>query len=260
MKLLDPAERSRTGARQQTEVLAAVAPEPATLFESSWRDFVFAEVWARPGLDRRSRYLIAMASVASANGPREVLEGFIRGALKSGELKLAELREAVLQVATYGGWPQACFFDTTITSVANALGLPPAPYAPIRVEPWDPEVRLSEGVANFKAVAVMDPPPPGMPPFVDGVLNFVMAELWARPGLDQRARRWVTLGCVANSSSPPAIRAHIWGAMASGNATLDEMHEFVLQYATHGGWPKATMLYSVVIEMGQRIAKGLPYA
>ena len=58
MTLLDPAERTDTGVQAQTELLAAPAPEPRTLFESSWRDYIFAEVWTRPGLDRRSRYLI----------------------------------------------------------------------------------------------------------------------------------------------------------------------------------------------------------
>jgi 4-carboxymuconolactone decarboxylase len=47
--------------------------------------------------------------------------------------------------------------------------------------------------------------------------------------------------------------------MASGNATLPEMHEFVLQYAIHGGWPKASVMQAAVFEMGDRVAKGLPY-
>ena len=83
--------------------------------------------------------------------------------------------------------------------------------------------------------------------------------MWMRPALDQRARRWVTLVGVADSSSTTPIRTHIYAAMASGNATLPEMHEFVLQYALHGGWPRASVLQAVVFEMGERVAKGLPY-
>ena len=52
MSLPDPAERTRTGMRRQTELLGAPAPEPGTLLEASWRDYVFAEVWTRPGLAR----------------------------------------------------------------------------------------------------------------------------------------------------------------------------------------------------------------
>jgi 4-carboxymuconolactone decarboxylase len=48
--------------------------------------------------------------------------------------------------------------------------------------------------------------------------------------------------------------------MASGNATVEEMQEFVLQYAVHGSWPKASYIQGVVSEMGERVKKGLPYA
>jgi len=84
--------------------------------------------------------------------------------------------------------------------------------------------------------------------------------MWMRPGLDQRSRRWITLVAIANSSSTVPIRTHTYAAMASGNATVQEMQEFVLQYAIHGSWPKASVMQSVVIEMGERVKHGLPYA
>src|SRR6516165_4908076 len=64
MTLMEPGERIERGRRTQAEVTGRVAPEPETIFESTWRDYVFAEVWNRPGLDRRSRYWIAMAGAA----------------------------------------------------------------------------------------------------------------------------------------------------------------------------------------------------
>jgi 4-carboxymuconolactone decarboxylase len=47
--------------------------------------------------------------------------------------------------------------------------------------------------------------------------------------------------------------------MASGNATVKEMHEFVLQYAIHAGWPRASVMQAVVFEMGERVTKGLSF-
>jgi len=260
MSLLDPAERTRTGVRQQTEVLAAPAPQPSTLFEASWRDYVFAEVWTRPGLDRRSRYLISICSTACSGASAEMLEGYVRGALTLGELTLTELREVVLHLAVYGNWSRAAPLDAAVTRVAEALGLPPAPYEPIRAAPWDAQVRLADGSANFEAVMVFKGPPPGTAYFEGGILNFVFGEMWMRPGLDQRARRWITLTCVADSASYTPIRSHTHAAMASGNATREEMFEFVLQYAIHGGWPKASVMQQAVLEMSDRVAKGLPYA
>jgi 4-carboxymuconolactone decarboxylase len=259
VSLLDPAERTRAGIKNQTDLLGAPAPAPRTLLEASWRDYVFAEVWTRAGLDRRSRFLISIASATCEGARPDVLDGYIRGALTLGELSLLELREAALHFAVYGGWSRAVGFDTAVTRVANELGLPPVDCPPIRDQPWEPAQRIAEGAANFKAVMVMPSPPPITPYFEGGILNFVFGELWMRPGLDQRARRWVTLTCVADSGATTPIRSHTYAAMASGNATLPEMQEFVLHYGIHGSWPKASVMQSVVFEMGQRVAKGLPF-
>jgi len=259
MTLLDPKERSERGFRQQAELLAAPAPEPKTLYEASWRDFVFAEVWTRPGLDRRSRYLIAMASASKADTPQPILDGYIRGALSLKELSLAELREAALHYAVYAGWSRGGVLDAAITRVANALGLPAAPFPPIRAEPWDPETRIKEGQANFTAVMTFGGPPPVVAYFETGINNFVFGEMWRRPGLDERSRRWITLVAVSDSSSDIPIRSHIYAAMKSGNATVAEMHEFVLQYAIHCGWPKASVIQGAVFEMAERIKKGLSF-
>src|SRR3546814_10431121 len=56
-----------------------------------------------------------------------------------------------------------------------------------------------------------------------------------------------TLIGVSESSSEIPIRSHVHSAMASGNDTRDEMNEFVLQYAIHGGWPRASVLQSAEI-------------
>ncbi len=259
MSLADPAARTQTGMRQQTELLGAPAPEPGTLFEASWRDYVFAEVWTRPGLDRRSRYLISIAGAACEGGRPEVLDGYVRGALKLGELSLIELREAALHIAVYAGWSRGAALDASVTRAAHGLGLPPAELTPIRGTSWDPQQRVSEGAANFTAVMIFPPPQPVTPYFEGGILNFVFGEIWMRPALDQRARRWVTLVGVADSSSSTPIRTHTYAAMASGNATVQEMQEFVLQYAIHGGWPKASVMQAVVLEMGERITNGIPF-
>lgn len=259
MTLLDPNERTQRGAQLQAELLGKPANEPTSLLEASWRDFIYAEVWSRPGLDRRSRFLIAIAGAACEGCPNDIVDGYVCGALTTGELTQAELREAALHLAVYAGWSRGTVIDQAITRVANALNMPLAEIPPIRNEAWDPQLRVSEGAANFTAVMTFSPPPPMTPYFEAGILNFVFAEMWMRPGLDQRSRRWLTMVGVADSASTTPIRTHTYAAMASGNATLAEMHEFVLQYAIHGGWPKASVMQAAVFEMGKRVTAGLPY-
>ncbi len=259
MTMQNPAERTRKGEQLQTELLAASVARPATLLESSWRDFIFAEVWSRPGLDRRSRFLIALAGSACEGLNDDIISAYARGALATGELTLAELREAALHLAVYAGWSRGTTLDKAITRAADELGLPAAEIPPLRAEPWDPQQRLADGSAGFQEVMVFSSPPPVTPYFEAGILNFVFGEMWMRPGLDQRARRWVTLVAVSDSASSIPIRSHIHAAMASGNASFEEMQEFVLQYAIHGGWPKASVIQAAVFEMGKRVAEGLPF-
>jgi len=258
MTTLDPRERTATGARLQAELTGAAA-EPATLLESTWRDYIYAEIWSRPGLPRRARFLIAMAGAACEGLRDDVIDSYVRGALTTGELELAELREAALHLAVYAGWSRGLCLDAAITRVAQALGLPPADTPPLRVEPWDAQQRIADGREQFTVAMHFPPPPPVVPYFEAGIINFVFGEMWHRPGLDQQSRRWVTLVGVSDSSSRTPIRTHIYAAMASGNASMDEMHEFVLQYAVHGGWPRASVVQQAVFEMGKLVAEGLPY-
>lgn len=253
--LLDPAERSARGLATQAEVTGAAAPQPATLWEESWRDFVFAEVWTRPGLERRARYLVAIASACTCGLDDERLDGYVRGALSGGELSQAELREAALHLATYSGWGNGGRLDRAITRVVAELGLDPVTVDPIRAEPWDPDERSDQGHAEFAKVMTFPPGPPSTP-YLEGINNFVFGEMWRRRGLDERSRRWITLVGVCESAAEIPIASHIHAAMASGNCTAAEMLEFVLQYGTHAGWPKASRIQGVVLQQTEHVRAG----
>ena len=261
MTMLSAAERMARGRANQTELTGQSAPEPRTLLEESWRDFIYAEVWKRPGLELRPRFLISMAACASNNGPKQALDGYVRGALATKELTLAELREAALHLAVYSGWDKGGELDAAITRVQDELGLEPVKLDPIRGEDWDPQVRMEQGHAEFNKVMTFDGPDVGngFAYLQDGILNFVFGEMWCRRGLDERSRRFITLVGVADSRAVVPIKSHFWAAMQSGNCTAAELHEFVLQYSIHAGWPKGSEVQGVVFEMAAKIEKGLPW-
>ena len=258
MSLLDPVERTARGVATQAEVTGNDS-KPVTLLDESWRDFVYAEVWARPGLDRRSRYLVSLAAAAMTGAHDSILDGYALGALKSGELTLRELREAALHSAVYGGWPAGDRFDRAVSRAVQSLGLKEPETPPIRAEAWDPAVRNDEGAAEFTAVMTFPSGPPAAP-YLQAIHNFVFGEMWCRyDGLDQRSRRWVTLVGVCVSDTEIPLKSHVHAAMASGNCAPEEMQEFVLQYAIHAGWPKASIVQAVVFEMISKVEKGLPW-
>ena len=67
--------------------------------------YAWGEIWARPGLDRRTRSCITLAMLA-ALGHEEELAMHVRAALRNG-LGPAEINEVLLQVAVYAGVPAA---------------------------------------------------------------------------------------------------------------------------------------------------------
>jgi 4-carboxymuconolactone decarboxylase len=258
MTMLNPEERSARGFATQAEVTGKPAVPPTTLIEESWRDFIFAEVWTRPGLPRRARFLVAIGSAVTCNLADDEVDNFVRGALEGKHLTLAELREAALHLGVYCGWGNGGRLDRAVTRVADELGLASAEVPPICGEPWDPQVRNDRGHARFDKVMTFPPGPPATP-YLEGINNFVFGEMWCREGLDEPSRRWLTLVGVCESGAEIPIRSHIHAAMASGNCQPAEMLEFVLQYGTHAGWPKASRMQSVILEMIKKVEKGLPW-
>ncbi len=256
MSEFDPRDRAETGVRTAAELHMPCPEAPRTLVEAAWRDFVYAEVWARPGLDRRSRFIVSICGAAVAPGPEALLEAYVGGALATGELTLAELREVALHLTGYAGFPQGTRLDCAITRVARERGLEEPAVPPLRAVPWTQATREADNEASFQTVMTHGGPPHTTAFFELGVMNYCFGELWARPGLDQRSRRLVTLVGAADSQAPNAVRSHTYSAMASGDFTKDEMLEFVEHYAVHGGHTRGSTMQALVLEMAARIEKG----
>lgn len=256
--LLDPAARTARGIETGAAATGAALPEPGTPVQASWRDFLYAEVWSRPGLDRRARFLIAIAGAASAAAPAATIEAYVRGALTTGDLTVHELREGALHFAVYGGWSRGGAIDDAVTAVVAELGLAEPALTPIRAAPWDAGQRGEQGQAGFTHVMTF-PGGPSITPYMEAINNFVFGEMWCRDGLDQRSRRFLTLVGVCDSAAEIPILSHVHAAMASGNCTPAEMHEFVLAYGIFAGWPRASRIQGAVWAMIKNFEAGLPW-
>ena len=95
--------------------------------------------------------------------------------------------------------------------------------------------RTETGRRRYREVMVSDAPPPVTPYLDKGVVDSVFGELWDRPGLARRDRRWVTLACVAAAAVDEPIQQHVYAALASGDITREEFQEFVLHFAYYAG-------------------------
>ncbi len=67
--------------------------------------YAWGEIWTRPGLDRRTRSLLCLATMVALNRPEE-LRLHLRSALNNGVTR-EEIKEVLLQAAVYCGIPAA---------------------------------------------------------------------------------------------------------------------------------------------------------
>ncbi|BAT57822.1 carboxymuconolactone decarboxylase family protein [Variibacter gotjawalensis] len=81
----------------------------ADSFNQPLQEFVteygWGAVWGRDGLTRQTRSMLNIAMLSVMNRPHE-LRGHLRGALRNGVTE-DEIREVLLQVAVYAGFPAA---------------------------------------------------------------------------------------------------------------------------------------------------------
>ncbi len=81
--------------------VAKFAPELADLT----KDLVFKDIWERPGLSKRDRSLITVTTLI-ATGRLEPLVDHFKLAKLNG-ISEDELREILIHLAFYAGWPSA---------------------------------------------------------------------------------------------------------------------------------------------------------
>jgi 4-carboxymuconolactone decarboxylase len=233
-------------------------PKPrSTPLLDSKRDFVAAEVWTRTGLTLQERWLITLTCVGQQSNAAEN-DKYVHGALASKALTLEEVREFILHFAVYCGWSKAELVDEAASRAADALGLEePAGPPPLVLEPKSE--RQARGAACWVDVMTFPAPPPNEPYTDAGILNFVFGEMWDRPGLGRKARRFVTMASVGLNDANMPIVSHIYASLKSGDVSVAEMEEFILHFALYAGWPKASEMQGCTRQMAKRIAEGRPF-
>jgi 4-carboxymuconolactone decarboxylase len=257
-EIVDYSARRERGASLHQEIMARPASPPTSPSSAALVDFVFAEIWSRPGLERRARRLVSLSCAADTGDVPSIAE-HAYAALATEELDYDELLEAALHIAVYCGWPKAAAFERVVEEEWKRLHAERGSKPPARPEETltsiaaDQEQRKQDGEEEFRVVNCVPSPPRDVPYYDDGILNYVFGDMWKRPGLSRRDRRFITIACVAFDDTMIPIQSHVYSAMRSGDVSFEEMRELVLHFAAHSGWPKASFLQQTVDEMHQRV-------
>jgi len=112
----DQPERAARGSELFTELFGVPYAAPNSPMKAAARDFIFSEVWTRPGLDKKTRFWISL-TCACATGAPTAITAYMQIARKTGWATIAELREFALQFACYQGWPRATAVEAAIDAL-----------------------------------------------------------------------------------------------------------------------------------------------
>jgi len=86
-------------------------------------EHLFAEIWTREGLSYRDRRLLLIGLLVG-RGLHDVLDLQLEAALGNEELSVDELREIVVFLTHYAGWPSGAKMNSVVETLAAKAGQP----------------------------------------------------------------------------------------------------------------------------------------
>jgi 4-carboxymuconolactone decarboxylase len=110
-----------TGPSWLQQTIGDMAPTLVSLTD----DLLFGEIWERPGLSKRDRSLITVATLVALYRT-EQMGGHMKRAIENG-LTAEELIEAITHLAFYAGWPSAITAINTAKAVLDEIEVPDGP-------------------------------------------------------------------------------------------------------------------------------------
>jgi 4-carboxymuconolactone decarboxylase len=109
----EPGDVRRRGLEKLTEVYGWEFRDGPGDFFRYTADHLFADIWNRPGLSNRDRRLLLIGLLAGT-GQADVLGIQVPAAYRAGELDEQALREIVIFLSHYAGWPAGARLDTVV--------------------------------------------------------------------------------------------------------------------------------------------------
>jgi 4-carboxymuconolactone decarboxylase len=109
----EAAARRERGLQRMSEVYGWEFKDGPGDFFGYTADHLFADIWSRPGLTIRDRRLLLLGLLAGTNSA-DVLGIQIPAAYRNGELDEEALREIVIFLCHYAGWPMGSRINTIV--------------------------------------------------------------------------------------------------------------------------------------------------
>lgn len=116
-----PQERRTRALTRMTEVYGWEMQDGPGDFFAYTADHLFGDIWSRPGLDDTQRRLVLIGMLAG-QGRHDVLGIQLEAALTQGQLTGEELRELVIFLCHYAGWPVGATMNSQVEGLLGKHG------------------------------------------------------------------------------------------------------------------------------------------
>jgi 4-carboxymuconolactone decarboxylase len=222
-------------------VISRTPTPPDTPLRFAARDVLFGQVWARPGLTLRQRRWISLTA-AALGGPGIGSESHVYGALHSGDISLAELREFVLHLAPLAGWPRVAWLDGLITATARDLGDAIDPEPTGTAEPW-PALDLSELASSSSGTPLQT--------LLGDAVQYGI--IWSRPALPGGDRRLISIVALAVERAAELVAGHVADALDAQELDTTALRELALHTGFYAGLPAARLIDDAITAAALRV-------
>lgn len=225
-------------------------------------DFVFGDVWSRPGISRRDRSLVVISILAALNVTTP-LKTYVKAAINNG-LTPEEIREVMTHMCGYAGFPRALEAMRVANEVLAEIGhapkddkLPPAE----RLSLMERRKRAGPGLDRVTGGTLFGNPGTALPALEKGLgpigayaLDFVFGEIWERTQLSKRDRSFLVVSVLGALGRTDELKIHIPGAFRHG-LSKEEVQEIIVTLAAYAGFPFAVEATHVLHDHLAQVAK-----
>jgi len=215
---------------------------------------LWGSVWARPGLDRRTRVLCTLAVLTSLQRMAQ-LRTYLNSALNVG-VELAEIEEVLVQCSVQAGFPTTVNSLELLRDVLEARDRPSSAERTGVVDEPPPDLDGLTERGRALAERLFGAPPSGPdsgpeeagePVRALSVVHerYVLGQIYLRPGLDLATRVLCTVAALTALGLDDEVAR--W-AGAAGRVGLGRpaVEEVVLQCAYYAGFPAAERAMAAV--------------
>lgn len=203
--------------------------------------YLYGDIWERPGLSARDRSMITVAVNQALYATNE-LKLHMGRALDNGVTQ-AEISEIIAHTLWYSGFPTGVNAARVAAEVFAERGLPASPPgASSRTPPVNPDLEFPGAFPQT--------------PYLRDLLNEVVyAETWKRAELSPRDRSMITVAVGAAMNAASEVRYHSGRALDNG-VTQTELAEVITHIAFYSGFPNSVNAAQIIAEV--YTARGLP--